>query len=253
MRKQLNIFLLSLQFFTRIPVPRDLDFSPENLNRASRYFSLVGILVGSVSALVFWAASLIFPHGIAVLVSMIASILLTGAFHEDGLADTCDGFGGGRTREQVLDIMKDSRLGTFGAACLIVALILKFLALAGIEMELVPLVLIAGHSLSRFMATLVISINRYVYREDSTKAKPLAGTITAVNSILSGFFGVVPLALLPNYYFLSLIPLLLIVVAMNRMFTRRIGGFTGDCLGAVQQVCEIAFYLFGALLLWNFT
>ncbi len=253
MKRQFIIFLTSLQFFTRIPVPQTFEFTTENLNRASRYFPLVGIIVGAFSALVYWVSSLVFPQAVALILSMIASLLVTGGFHEDGLADTCDGFGGGWTGEDILSIMKDSRLGTFGALGLFSVLLLKFLSLSEIDHELIPAVLVVGHSVSRFFSTIVIALSSYVYWRDSARAKPLAETITPVEVVLSGIFGLGPLLFLPNYYVLSLLPLMAVLLIMNRMFNKRLGGFTGDCLGSVQQITEALFYVYGALLLWNYT
>ncbi len=127
MRKELQVFLTAVMFFTKIPCPGWVDHSKEYLNKSSRYFSLIGIIVGCVGGAVFYGFNVIFPHSVAILLSMLATVWLTGAFHEDGLADMFDGFGGGWTREQVLEIMKDSRIGTFGVVGLTGILTLKFL------------------------------------------------------------------------------------------------------------------------------
>lgn len=111
---QLRLFFIALQFFTRIPVPAWVGYSPLWLQQSSRYFTAVGWVVGSVSALVYFAAAQVWPQLIAVVLACIASIWLTGAFHEDGFADVCDGFGGGSNAQQVLEIMKDSRIGAYG-------------------------------------------------------------------------------------------------------------------------------------------
>ena len=111
MKKQFRVLLTAIMFYTRIPVPATLEYSPERLNRATRYFPLIGWIVGGVGAGVFYGLSLILPLQVSVFLSMLATIFLTGAFHEDGFADFCDGFGGGYTREKILTIMKDSRIG----------------------------------------------------------------------------------------------------------------------------------------------
>ena len=112
---EIRLFFTALMFFTRLPCPAWVGYSESYLNHSARYFPLVGVIVGGIGGLTFWLAQLIWPPSIAVLLSMLATIAVTGAFHEDGLADSCDGFGGGWGKEQVLAIMKDSRLGTFGA------------------------------------------------------------------------------------------------------------------------------------------
>ena len=123
MKKEVHYFLTAILFFTRIPCPKWVDHSSEMLNKSNRYFSLVGILVGSIAALVYYLATFIFTLEVAIILSMVASVWTTGAFHEDGFADTCDGFGGGWTKEKILLIMKDSRLGTYGVIGLFAILI----------------------------------------------------------------------------------------------------------------------------------
>ncbi|MEZ0236920.1 MAG: adenosylcobinamide-GDP ribazoletransferase, partial [Methylophilaceae bacterium] len=130
MKQEFRLFFTALMFFTRIPCARWAGSSEDDLNRASRYFPLVGVIVGLVAALVYLAAKLVFPQEVAVLASIAATLWLTGAFHEDGLADAADGLGGGWEKEQVLTIMQDSRLGSYGALAMIMALLTKFQTLA---------------------------------------------------------------------------------------------------------------------------
>ncbi len=116
--QQLRLFFIALQFFTRLPIPRWVGFQPEWLQHASRYFPLVGCVVAAVAAGVYALAALVLPAPLAAVLSTAASIYVTGAFHEDGFADTCDGLGGGMTRERVLEIMKDSRVApSASSAC----------------------------------------------------------------------------------------------------------------------------------------
>ena len=118
-KNEIKIFLTSVMFYTRIPCPSFIDHSEDYLNKATRYFPLIGIIVGTISFFIFWLSSLIFNIYISVIFSLGAGILITGAFHEDGLADTFDGFGGGWTKDKILEIMKDSRIGTYGTISLI--------------------------------------------------------------------------------------------------------------------------------------
>ena len=130
MKKEIAVFLTAIMFFTRIPCPKNIDHSPEILTKSSRYFSLVGIIVGFFGALVFYVSELLFNDTISILLSMSGTIWITGAFHEDGFADVCDGFGGGWTKEKILTIMKDSRVGTYGIVGLGLLLAIKFNALS---------------------------------------------------------------------------------------------------------------------------
>ena len=152
---QRNYFLLALAFFTRLPIPADTPYSAERLNRASRYFGLVGLVVGLLNALILWAGHLLFPLSVAILLSLVFSLLLTGAFHEDGLTDMSDGIGGGLSRERKLSIMKDSRIGTYGAVTLFMALLLKYTLLQELatpDLSVVLLALILMHPLSRILS-----------------------------------------------------------------------------------------------------
>ena len=233
-------FLHAVSFFTRIPVK--IDYSQERLNRASAFFPLVGWLVGAWSALIFLLAIQVFPVTVAVGLSIAASVLFTGAFHEDGFADVSDGFGGGWTAEQTLEIMKDSRLGTYGALGLFLVVALKWATLAQLPIETIPPTLLAAHALSRFASVIIIKFGTYARADLTSKAKPLATRMTWTGFIAAAVFGVAPLFLDPTFLW-SPIPVLIITWWMFRWFKRRLGGYTGDCLGAVQQVTEIAIYL----------
>lgn len=245
-QREKDIFLTALMFFTRVPIPAwaNYTYDPSYLQLSSRYFPLVGLLVGAAAGGIFWLFSLFLPPLLAVLLSMTGSILVTGAFHEDGFADVCDGFGGGMTKMRVLEIMKDSRLGTYGTLGLILILSLKASAL----LTLVPtgrlaLILMAIHAFSRLMATSLIYTHRYVRENEDSKAKPLATSISIGSMGVAAFFGSLPLLLLPPAGWLIVIPVGLVPILMGRWFQRRIDGYTGDCLGAVQQVSEVVAYV----------
>jgi adenosylcobinamide-GDP ribazoletransferase len=253
MTKQLKIFFTSLMFFTRIPCPKWVEYSEEYLNKANMYFPLMGWIVGGFSAAIFWLSALLFPVSVSVIFSMIASILITGAFHEDGFADVCDGFGGGWTKMKILEIMKDSRVGSYGVIGMILMLGTKFAALYQLDAHIIPAVLIAGHSLSRFASGTIIYTNSYVKENEDSKAKPVAKKMTAGELIISVVFGLLPLVLLGNYLFaIAVIPVFLARWYLTHYFVKWIGGYTGDCLGAAQQVTEVVFYLFIGVISWKF-
>lgn len=247
-KEEVRLFFTALMFFTRIPVPAWIGFSETYLNHAARYFSLVGIVVGVIGAGVFWSANLVWPLPIAVLLSMIATILATGAFHEDGFADSCDGFGGGWTTEKVLDIMKDSRIGTYGAVGIGLVLATKFFSLTSLDPRILPAVIIAGHTLSRYASATFIFTQEYVRADLLSKAKPLANKMSLAELGIATVFGLLPLFLLPGRFWLLLIPVFAARWLAGRYFYKRIGGYTGDCLGAAQQVTEAVFYLFAVAL-----
>ncbi|TYA92227.1 adenosylcobinamide-GDP ribazoletransferase [Seonamhaeicola marinus] len=252
MKKELQIFLTAIMFFTRIPCPKWVNHDADYLRQSSKYFSLVGIIVGSIGAIVYYTSSYLFSIEIAVLLSMVATIYVTGAFHEDGFADVCDGLGGGWTKEKILLIMKDSRLGTYGATGLLLILAIKFASLREIPPYFIPLVLISGHSLSRFIATTLIYTHPYVRDTDDSKAKPAAKSMTLNMLIISGVFGIAPLFFFKTpLVFLTLITTYLSKMHLAAKFKKWLGGQTGDCAGAVQQFSEVVFYL-SLLILWKF-
>ena len=241
MHRELRLFFTALIFLTRIPCARWAGSSEDDLSHAARYFSLVGLVVGLVAAAVFWLAVLVFPQGIAIIASMVATLWLTGAFHEDGLADAMDGLGGGWSKEQVLTIMKDSRIGTYGAVALVMSLLIKFTVLSALPAVWLPVLLVAAHALSRFAAVLVIYFQNYV--RETGKAKPLAQRISTGELGVAGLFGLAPLALLPLHWLWGLLPVALVWLWFSHKLKQRLGGYTGDCLGAMQQLCELTFYL----------
>ncbi|WP_405205963.1 adenosylcobinamide-GDP ribazoletransferase [Aquimarina sp. LLG6339-5] len=252
MKKEIHIFFTALMFFTRIPCPKWVNHDPEYLRKSSKYFPLVGILIGGIGASIFYGFSLLFSLEISLLLSMFSTIYATGAFHEDGFADVCDGFGGGWTKEKILLIMKDSRLGTYGTIGILLLLAIKFSALREIAPVYIPLVMISGHSLSRFIATTLIFTHPYVRDTQDSKAKPAAKSMSSSMLIISAFFGIVPLVFFLNpLVFLTLIPMYLSKMFLATKFKKWIGGQTGDCAGAVQQLSEVVFYL-SILALWKY-
>jgi len=243
LKRELKIFLTSLMFFTRLPVWRLSEFTQEMHNKASRYLPMVGWIVGGVAALVFWLCSLILPVNVAVLISMGATVLLTGAFHEDGFSDVCDGFGGGYTPEQTLTIMKDSRVGAYGVIGTFFILGLKWALLVSLPVAIIPIALIAGHSISRMFAVLVIATADYVKENPGSKSKPLAHRLGAGELIFTIITGLLPLLLMHWTVSLSLVLALLAFVWFRAYTLKKLKGYSGDCLGAMQQITEVAFYL----------
>ena len=262
----LRHYLLAVQFFTRIPVTGRLaqwvGYSPAMLRASAAHFPGIGwlaaLLAAGVYAALHWALA---PNPLAPAVAAvfctIATVLMTGGFHEDGLADVADGLGGSADRERALDIMKDSRIGAFGAMALVLALLAKLsvLALLGSHSLLAAVAALAGaHVVSRFWPLLIVRSLPHVGDTARSKSKPLADQIsgTALATAFSWCF--VPLALVwkaqsATYLIAAIVLSALAAAWMARWFARRLRGFTGDCLGATQQVSEIGFYLGAALAL----
>lgn len=262
----LRHFLLALQFFTRIPVTGRLagwvGFSPALLRASAAHFPGVGGLIGLCAAGVggglLWALQPgIFAPLVAAVLSTAATVLLTGALHEDGLADVADGLGGAPDRNRALSIMKDSRVGAFGVLALVLALLAKvsLLALIGAtDGRAFCVGLVLAHVVSRAWPLLLIRLMRHVGDVSGSTSKPLADQISGA-SLAAGLawlalaLGVGAWAQGPLFLVVPVAASLVTLLAMARLFWRRLQGYTGDCLGATQQVCEIAFYLGLALAL----
>jgi adenosylcobinamide-GDP ribazoletransferase len=243
--EEIRIFAHAVTFYTRIPLPISASFSEKRLSRCSRYFPMIGWIIGGSGALVYWSAHFVFPQTVAVALSMLSTILLTGALHEDGLADFCDGFGGGWTRERILEIMKDSRLGTYGVIGLMSTLSLKWLALGGLSQSQICFSLVASHSLSRFFSVSFMLTHDYAGDPNSSKSAALCFPMSKAGFAFTAVTGLCPLLFFREAeIFLCLVPMALLHWGLGAMWRKRIGGFTGDCLGAAQQISEVAFYLF---------
>ncbi|MCC6001733.1 MAG: adenosylcobinamide-GDP ribazoletransferase [Pararhodobacter sp.] len=242
------IFLLAVQFLTRLPVRNPALYTEARMAAIPRYFPAVGLLTGALMAAVWWVALLVFPPMLAALVTVAFGLLLTGAFHEDGFADACDGLGGGMTRARALEIMRDSRLGTYGAAGLGMMLAGRVAAMAA----LAPFgaaalgVLIAGQALSR--ASAVMAIVGAHYARDHGTAKPVQEGVDGASLAMAMASALAVVAALAVWLgagpvLAGLGGLLLGHAGMRLAYTRKIGGYTGDCLGGVQQCSEIGFLL----------
>lgn len=244
LKEEIKVFLTAVMFYTRIPCPSWMDYSEDKLNKASRYFPLIGWIVGIAAGAVFWAANPYFGKEVAIILSLLASIWVTGAFHEDGLADVCDAFGGGWTKNKILEIMKDSRIGTFGTVGLVLALGLKFFTLLQIPASLLPAALVIAHSLSRTAAISMVFFYNYVSDPDQSKAKPVGKRSGGHNLIIILILGCLPLLILPDWRVWTVLPVLFMATwRLGAYYKKWIGGYTGDCLGAAQQVNEILLYL----------
>lgn len=243
-----RLFFTALQFFTRLPIPGWVGFRPAWLQHCTRYYPLVGWVVGGVTALVYGLAQAVWPQSVAVLLSMAAGLVLTGAFHEDGFADVCDGLGGAVSKERALDIMKDSRLGTYGVTGIGLMLALKFCALNALPPLGVAGALLLAHPVSRLGSAVLIWRMRYAREEG--KAKPLGHRMRDQEFAVAAACGGLPTLLL---ILAGILPLAGVIWAMAAalagsawiawVLQRRLGGYTGDGLGAAQQLSELGCYL----------
>ena len=260
----LRHYLLALQFFTRVPVTGRVagwvGYSPALLRASAAHFPGIGLLVGTVAAAV--AALLLatlpanaFAALVAAVFCTVVTVLLTGALHEDGLADVADGLGGSADRARALEIMKDSRIGAFGALALALALAAKvsLLALLGVlDVAVLCAALVLAHVVSRAWPLALIRWLPYVGDAAGSRAKPMADAISGGSLAVALAWTLAVAAAVgwwqgAGFLVAPLLASALALALMARLFLRRLQGFTGDCLGAAQQVCEIACYLGVAL------
>lgn len=260
MKEELKIFFAAVMFYTRIPCPSWVDHSPEYINKSVRYFPVIGWIVGIISGIGLLLGSWLVSPMFAAIFFTVISVWLTGAFHEDGFADVCDGFGGGWTKEQILNIMKDSRVGTYAVVGLILLFLLKIsllVEISGFTGHVYRfLIAINGHTLSRMMAATVIFTHQYVREDELSKARPVAKSYSMTNVFCVILFGLIPtvvIIFISGQWWWSLVPvpLYLVKIWLSHYFNKKIGGYTGDCLGATQQVVEVSYYLV-VFLLWKF-
>ena len=254
-----RLVAVALQFLTRVPV-RLAAFDPQWLHDSARHFPLVGAAVGAFGAAVLLAAAQVWPPVLAVLLAMAATVWLTGGFHEDGLADTCDGLGGAVARERALAIMKDSRLGSYGALGLVLTLALKAAALTQLASQaplLAAAALVLAHGLSRGAAVALLALLPYGGDVEHAKAKPLAQQVSAAGLVVAGAWCALLLAgaawggwavaslawLTPQRLLAAVLAAAAVVRVCGRWLQRRLGGYTGDGLGATQQWAELVVYL----------
>jgi adenosylcobinamide-GDP ribazoletransferase len=241
---------MAVMFYTRIPVPGWVGYSDDDLNASTRYFPLIGAIVGGVVAGVIWLVQLVLPVSVAVILGLAVGVMLTGGFHEDGFADVCDGFGGGTSRERTLEIMKDSRVGAFGVIGVVLLFMLKFVVLGDL-IALTPLdfaltSLVFAHVLSRWFVTTIIFTDEYARADATSKVKPIGKAISVGGMLVATlwplfFVAVFPLLfehVQPWWVLGAVAPALLVRVVLGAWFKKRLGGYTGDCLGAAQQIIE---------------
>ena len=238
----LRQFLLAVQFLTRLPVPNRLATTEEELGRATAFFPLVGVIVGGSTAGVYLLALRVVSVPVAVAVALAFATFITSGFHEDGLADTFDGLGGGWTKDRALEIMRDSRIGTYGALALIFLILGKFVILTELGSEQVWRWLIVAHVAARWT---VLPLCRWLpYARPEGQGKLVAKQITSTALSIGSLTFLVTLLLFPWPTALIALAVTFVVTFLSGLhYKRRLGGITGDCLGATNQITELLLYL----------
>lgn len=243
-------FLAALMFFTRLPLHKIVDVPSEYFKRVVELWPFVGWITGGVTSLALYGCAHIFPYTVAVVLTLLVRVLLTGALHEDGLADFCDGFGGGTSHERILAIMKDSHIGTYGVLGLILYFFIMVSAWSTIPLMILCPAIIAGDAWSKFCAAQIINFLPYARKAEESKSGTIYERFGVWAWILAAIGGILPCALLPALMWIACIPPVLVAAMLILLMKKRIGGYTGDCCGACFLLCELSFYL-SISALWN--
>ncbi len=235
---------LATQFLTRLPVSAPI-WSAARMARSPRWYPLVGAAVGALSAVAFVVVDTLLGPPLAALAAVATALIVTGCLHLDGLADLCDGLGGGRTRDHALAIMRDSRIGTYGVVAIGLVVAAQTLALARTPLEFAAPALVGAHAASRASMVLAMATSRYVRAEGAAgSVAGGAGRGGVALALVLGVAALLPLAAFsPGAALAGVAGLAIAHVLIRRRYEARLGGYTGDCLGAVQQTGELGFYL----------
>ncbi len=238
----------ALIFFTRLPFWRLHEPPKECYKAVVEFWPLVGWLTGGIMAATLWLGAQVLPYSIAVLMAIMMRLLVTGALHEDGLADFLDGFGGGgNNRQRILDIMKDSHIGTYGVIGLILYVLLLYFCLQSMPPQMAALSILAADPYAKMLTAQMVSMMPYARREEESKAKVIYRRLTVASGIALAVQGLLPIGLF--IYFtgaawetLIFIPAL-VMYFLYLLIWRKIQGYTGDCCGAVCLLVELSVYL----------
>lgn len=236
--------LAAFIFFTRLPFWRIREVPAESFKHVVPYWPLTGWLTGGIMVGVLWLASQVLPLSVAVLLALCSRLLITGALHEDGLADFFDGFGGGTTRERTLAIMKDSHTGSYGVIGLILYFLLSWALLTSLPLRLLYPVLLTGDVWAKFVAAQLINFLPYARKEEESKARVVYNRMSMSEAAIATCYGLLPFILLfPLQPWLAAAAPVVVFILLTWLMKRRLQGYTGDCCGATFLLCELSFYI----------
>ena len=236
-------------FFTRLPLWRIYQPPRDSYRAVVEFWPLAGWLTGGIMGMVLYGASLVMPYSLAILIAIVARLLVTGALHEDGLADFCDGFGGGYDRQRILDIMKDSHIGTYGVIGLIMYFALLFTSLLSLSPFTASLLVFAGSAFSKMLASQIIQMMPYARTEQQAKNLVVYRNIKIGSSISLAIQGLLPIGILifftglpEHWHWIVFIPCL-VMYFLYLLIWKKLRGYTGDCCGAMCLLIELSIYL----------
>ncbi|MGQ1947840.1 adenosylcobinamide-GDP ribazoletransferase [Geofilum sp. OHC36d9] len=250
-KRELNILQSAFLFFTRIRIPWKVKYVKENQSLILTWFPFVGLFVGGIGAMAYIVGFWLFPKPVATILALAAMVLATGALHEDGWGDLFDAFGGGYGKDHILTIMKDSRVGAYAVIGLIFLITLKIGALQNIPNSRIPLLFVAAHALSRWPVLLVTKFWDNARPTGASKSRDSSSALSWGRITWAFIPAILPLCFFPIFSFF-IVPVIVVATFLaGRYFYRHIGGYTGDCLGVVQQINEILIFLYFSFLSYH--
>lgn len=234
-------------FYTRLPFFRNCILPDDYFKNIVYYWSMAGWLTASVMALVLYLSNLILPMNVAVVLALASRLLLTGAFHEDGLADFFDGFGGGLTKERILAIMKDSHMGCYGVIGLIIYYLLLFSLLSSLTIGLACIAILVADPFCKGLSSFITSRLTYARTAESSKVKVVYNTLQIKYFLCAVSFALIPYFIIfavisPLFYLSAILPVVMFFL-LTAFMNQKIQGYTGDCAGALFLLTELSFYL----------
>lgn len=235
--------LATLMFFTRLPFWRIKQVDTEHFKHVVPLWPLAGWLTGGIMVGVLWLTSQVMPLSMAWILAIVSRLLVTGCLHEDGLADFCDGMGGGVTRERILLIMKDSHIGTYGVIGLIIYFLL-LTQLSALPLSLLCAIVFTGDVWCKFVSSHIINILPYARKEEEAKNKTIYQRMTAIEAFIGALLGTIPAVIfLPKTFWSALLAPVVVFILLMWLMKRRIQGYTGDCCGALFLISELSYLL----------
>ena len=247
LKKQWVLFCYTLSFFSRCPIVKSITFKEYPFHLGNAYFPLLGVLIALLSFIAYYFAHSLFNDAISIIFMLLAGVLLTGAFHEDGFADCCDAFGGGYNKQQRLAIMKDSQIGSYAVVGLIVLFSLKINVLISLaeKGELAFLLaLISAASLSRLSTLYIMQFSDYARAGSVSKSSSSSQRLPLRYFITATLFTLLTLSGFSISWMLTVIALVSISTLLCYLyFNNKIAGYSGDCLGFLQQLNELLILL----------
>ncbi len=243
--------IAAISFFTILKLPGVKLVRKEDYENATYFWCFVGVITGTITALALWGASYIVPYQVAVIIAYSFRLLLTGALHEDGLADFIDGFGGGSNKKRILEIMKDSHIGSYGVIGLIIYYLLLISIVSSLPLQLSIIAIISSDIWSKYVASNIIYALPYARSEEESKSKIVYHRRGIVLTIPGAIFSILSVYLLmtinndflPTLYLVAIISPIIVFIFFTNFLKKRIGGYTGDCCGALFLLSEICFLL----------